>query len=137
MLLKNHKDDLDEAYLNTELEKLQLAEFRREAEKLAQMWFGGETLGDSEMAEYVLTSGAYGTREHVLTKRIEQNSENGELNKWTYIRNRLFPDRYFMAYYYPEVEKKPYLLPWFWMKRFAKKWRRGLKEYKDVTEKQK
>ncbi len=137
VFLKNHKGDLDEAYLSKELEKLRLVEFRSEAEKLALMWFGRETIDDSEMGEYVLTSGVQGTKKHILERRIEQNSENGKLNRWSYIQNRLFPDRHFMAYYYPEVEKKPYLLPWFWMKRFAKKWRRGLKEYKDVTEKQK
>ena len=134
VFLQKHRDDLDETYLNTELEKLKLKDFRREAEDLAAVWFeGAEPAVESEMAGYVLESGVYGIREHVLEKRIKDSYDDGKLNRLSYIRKRLFPNRNFMAYYYPVLEKKPYLLPWFWMKRIAKKWKNGVREFRYVN----
>ena len=135
VFLDKHASDLDEKYLNRELEKLKLTNFRSDVETLAHVWFGkgnSNMILDSNMPEYIMTSGAYGTLAHIKEKRIADSTTNGKLNKFQYIRRRLFPNIHFMSYYYPSLIKRPYLLPWFWLHRIITKGKKGICELKDI-----
>lgn len=116
VFLSKHKKDLDEDYLLKELEGLGIEEFRRTAEKLASVWFAGESADEKtkEMACYVFSSGIYGTLKNSITNSVNEKS------KVRYILQRTFLPFEIMASIHPILRKIPILLPFFWVTRLVK-----------------
>ncbi len=115
VFLKQHQQDLHETYLQKELNKLGLAQFREVAEQLADHWFADGSVNNAieEMEAYVLTSGVYGTFQRSVENQIEKygNSAGGKMR---YIFSRTFLDYKTMCNSYPVLKTASALLPVFW-----------------------
>lgn len=98
---------LDKEYIDSELKKLGLFDFRKEMSEIADKWFllnDFENFGENEI--YIFTSGAYGTTEHKV------NAVKGDKGKLHFFFRRLFPKPKTMKWVFPWLKKRPYLLPW-------------------------
>lgn len=114
--------DMDEDYVNRELEKLHLKDFHHNTLELLETWFGeGEGSDRVEfMTRRIFSGGAFGNaRDYYvfveLTKAKDtDHATNSRLN---YYRNLFFPPLAQMRKKYPILEKHPYLLPAGWVVR--------------------
>ncbi len=96
MYLRYHPN-LDDTYINSEFEKLELLRFYRNVIKLITVWFESAEADDKTdvMTDYIFSSGSFGTREDTSVSRILKNSENSSLRKH-FVRTFfqfLFPSR--------------------------------------------
>ena len=98
-----------------------LETFAREAEALSEAWFGqGEaTPVSSRMAEFVLAGGVYGTSATLVT--FDKQGGKGRVG---YALSRIFAPWDTMRDTYPVLRKHPYLLPFCYIKRMAKLFRK-------------
>ncbi|MBE5938023.1 MAG: hypothetical protein E7265_08340 [Lachnospiraceae bacterium] len=120
---EKYGSNLNEDYLNDELEKLGLKGFAQASKELAYSWFGensraknGSKVAHPKMAIHVLMAGTYGCIGNVVaTGIVEKNIGRGE-----YVRRRLFPGVEFMKINYPILDKVPVLLPICWIIRVIK-----------------
>lgn len=104
---------LDFSKIKTELNKLGLAEFSDKIYKLAEKWFENEDYESfSDDEKYILTSGLYGTKEHSVKNKTKAKSDS------EYIRERLFPPKELMYEIFPNLQKRPFLLPFYYTLRF-------------------
>lgn len=112
------RDQLDEVYLQEELEKLGLRKFTGVMEDVARCMFA-EGLSEEErnryetLNEFVFHTGTYGTKEADVAAKLT----NQGANKGKYLISRFFPNLSFMRMQYPVLEKAPVLLPIFWVAR--------------------
>ena len=125
--VKKRGDSLDWEYIAGELETLALTDFERRNRELSLRLFEGEAMSeeDSEMLDYILDSGTYGTMAHRVKKQIEKK---GRLR---YFISRAFLPYRHMCSLYPVLEKVPVLLPVCWILRWVKalKTKRGVVAY--------
>lgn len=92
-----------------------LLAFAQHCESLARIWMAGEEpQGElAEMAEFILNGGVFGsTGNAVLLNRTRHS------NKFTFIMYRIFMPYSLMRLKYPILEKRPVLLPFYWVKRW-------------------
>lgn len=84
---------------------------------LSDMWFGsGErTEALSEMEQYILSGGTYGT----FSNQVENSLKSK--GKFRYVWSKLFPDLKTMRQRYTVLNKAPVLLPVFWIVRMVTK----------------
>lgn len=120
---EKHEQNLDRAYLEKEFEKLNLVGFWKDAESLAEIWFGeGEyTPKLEEMEKYIYASGAYGTFQQKVENRLNNFTENGESvekAKRKYFFKRMFMSYDVMCHSYRVLRKFPVLLPFCWVHRW-------------------
>lgn len=105
---------LDQGYIQQELEKIQLDKFYACVLNMLQIWFGS-TQWDSvsqEMTRFIFESGCYGThRNHVLAQSAKQTGKGRR------IAATLFPGYGEMKLRYPFLERWPALLPATWFVR--------------------
>ncbi len=101
---------------NSLLEKCGLLKFKQGCFSLVDFWFNGEKSElASDMAEYVISGGAYGTVENrVAVSKTKKRSKLG------YVWRRIFPPYREMAMFFPSLKKCPILLPWFWLVRVVR-----------------
>lgn len=135
IFMQKHKQDLDRAYIEAELDKMGLLSLCRDCERLAELWFGeaecdlehnsdctaeNEVLKDSsylaEMTEYIVRSGTYGA----FKNRVNNTLENFNGTKFEYYIQRLFPPRQKMYIQYSFLKKYPFLQPFCWIDRIVK-----------------
>lgn len=108
--------------LNAILEENGLKVFAEQMHKLIELWFYG---GKADRAldlisEYILSAGAYGSAENrIAVKRTEGKS------RFEYTMLRIFPPLSNLKYGYPILEKKPWLLPVCYVRRWIKLIRKG------------
>lgn len=122
VLLEKIGAQLDLKYLEEKFKERNLLEFSREAEALAQSWFGGkETIcGDTQMERIVLGAGIYGTN-----KQKKQNKMNDYIKRFPsrkagklfYCISMIFLGYQKMSQLYPILKKIPVLLPFCWIHR--------------------
>ena len=121
----NKKCTTDKNYLQSEFDHLGLSEFRKTAEDLANYWFGGEPTSNIEaeiMSEYILSGGAYGNIKFAKAAyAIKKCKGNAQRAQYKWLVNVLFPKYENMVFLYPELEKKPAFLPYYWIKRLISK----------------
>ena len=134
LFIKNN--NLDFAYINKELEKLNLLEFSNKISSLSMKLFNDETLNqeEEEMLLYIASSGTYGSTEHAVKKGIK------EKGKYGYLMSRLFPPLSFYKTAYPWAYKCRILIPIAWLMRFFRilfKNRKGATEEIRIISKQK
>jgi len=116
---------LDRAYLQQEYQKLGIAAFAEAIEQLSDCWFDTGAAAPQQlkaMAESILSAGTYGTEAQLLQNEMEPLREtfrNPMLVKIAHLLRLVFlpPER--MAKLYPILEKLPFLLPVFWIRRIV------------------
>ncbi len=110
--------EMDTAFIEGELEKLQLAEFHRLVLKVIHIWFYG---GQSDETADLLIDMTFYSRDkrsgEVLNSHLMEHSKKGSKSKLGILISRLMLPRKEMAVLFPVLEKHPYLLPLCWMAR--------------------
>lgn len=136
VFLKGNEGKLDFSYIETECEKLKIADFEKESRILCQKVFGmsgkaaqtvdmdewRENLSESEqeMLAYYMSSGVYGTTERGVKNRMKQcTTKNGKTSKVRYVLRRLFPGKE-VYQYYPFVAAHKWILPEFYIWRMIR-----------------
>lgn len=112
-IMKNLVPRCDKDVLNRYLEESGLNLFNEAFSKLCRVWFMAEE-GDeltSQMGDYVILSGAYGTGINYYVNSVLRISND----KKSYFLSRLFPKYETMCYRYPVLKKCKVLLPVFWV----------------------
>ncbi|MBR3417593.1 MAG: nucleotidyltransferase family protein, partial [Oscillospiraceae bacterium] len=114
IFMRKYGSRLDEAYLSAELDKLGIAEYESESRSLAMKLFAGEAITEqeSELLDYYVTSGVYGTREHDIQNRLQRKSGG---SKGKYILRRLFPPMDEIKRNYPFFYRHKWLIPVLWV----------------------
>ncbi len=116
--LEKYGKELNRDYLNKELKKCGIYDFTINMEKLAYIWLGGKK-GDpfyDDLFQYMVDCGIYGKDENGIWHKFAEEKLEGKkitrskLKKWYY-----FPPLFYMAEYYPWLEKFPFLLPVAWV----------------------
>lgn len=108
--------NLDRNYIETELQKLNLTDFSKQMSEIAEKWFKKQDFTSFSKDElYILSSGAYGTKEN-----LKENEKKGK-SKLAYIFSKLFPSLKWMQNFYAPLRKHPYLLPFFYIYRLISK----------------
>ena len=125
--------DLNFTYINNELGKINLQVFGNCLVNLSKKIFSKEELNDDEelLLDYILDSGTYGNLNNSSILGIIKNQdENEKRGKAKFILKRIFPSFKVLKQKYPTLEKYPFLVPYYWLKRlcaviFNKKRREG------------
>lgn len=117
--LNHYADKLDMKYVETECEKLGIAEYEKHNRELALHLLGGKkiTAGECEIFDYIIFSGTYGTVENSINNKLSKQNAN-HFAKLNYIKNRLSvpisksnPQYRLYAGYYPWFYKSRARLP--------------------------
>lgn len=122
---------LDGAYVEAELEKLQLLTFYKNTRHTLAVWFDGETPdGMSDLiTDRIFASGAYGTAAaHLLSAAVKAAGPDSDKNavRTSVFLHRLFPPYKAMRGRYKCLKAHPALLPLMWILRFLQApFRRG------------
>ena len=108
--------ELDWPYIESETQKLRIAEFERNNRELAVRLFSGEPLTeqDEDMLGYVLSSGTYGTMKNYVRNQIAKRGRLGYLLSIAFLPYRS------MKMLYPILDPLPILLPICWVLRLVK-----------------
>lgn len=114
-VMKNAMSDMDMAYVNKQLKKLELTDFYRKVTALEEYWFedGKFSKEVGETADYVLTSGTYGTVYNAVKNQVKNK---GRFRAFLY--NAFLP-YYKMTISFPFLKKMPFLLPFCWIARWV------------------
>lgn len=124
LILKKEQDNLDWDYVNGMFEQNGILEFEQKTRKLAFAIFEQTELDDEdlELLETIINFGIFGNGKIRITNKLHEmaNGSSLEQAKKNYIRSRLFPTKKKMIADNRILEKKPYLLPWFYIKRLFK-----------------
>lgn len=124
VFLRKENDNLDWNYINHCFDEYGISEYERESRELAFKLFGGKELNEAETAlfETYINFGIYGSGKIRLAKNIEKLADNGSVKtaKKKYIFRRLFPSRKKMIADYRALEKRPWLLPAYYIIRLVK-----------------
>lgn len=104
----------DREQVERELRRIGLLEFARNIEALAEYWFGDGQASAllTELADYIITSGAHGTEERAMLNAV--SLAGGGVSALT---NKMFFSRKETEQRYPWVKGKPWLLPAAWTAR--------------------
>lgn len=117
IFLQKYKDSLDQDYLDTELEKLGIADYERSNRRLAMKLFSSEELDSKEknMLDHYIMAGVYGTQDNIIQNIIKYRTND---SKSRYIIYRLFPPVSFLRESVPWVNKSRLLIPAAYIYRF-------------------
>ena len=119
---RNSKPDLDEDYIMTELQKLQLYDFYDNIVKTLAVWFDGA--GSNEITDFItnviFSSGVYGKENVLNISQALKSSKATKSIKFIKIK-KVFKSVFIpykrMCVKYPFLEKLPFLLPIMWIVR--------------------
>ena len=120
-----YRSTMDMSYVDAELEKLNLSEFAAQIEELAEYWFspvrGTDSVQAKDMANYILSSATYGTRNNRNANIIRNYMKSGKSEKGAkaamYLHMAFLPcDE--MQLMFPVLKKAPVLLPFCWIARW-------------------
>lgn len=103
--------------LSAMLSEAGIKKFAEEAEKLSEVWFGGEehTETTRKMEEYVLQGGVYGTMQNrVLLQQVKKGG------KFRYAISRIWLPYEILKYQYPVLKKHKWLMPFCEVRRWFK-----------------
>lgn len=113
--LYNEKVNYDNDYVKNELKKLNLVEFEKQFRCLSYKLFSGERIvlskEEEEVFLYVISSGAYGTKDNYINNKIKNNG------KFRYIISRAFPDLVWLKDNVPFCYKHRWTIPFYYLYR--------------------
>ena len=110
---RRHAPQPDRDLVDRELERAGLLAFARQAEALAEAWFGGGAMTAelAELGRYILTSGAYGTEKRaVLNAACFSKGGTGA----SALLGKAFYPRRELENRFPWLRGRPWLLPAAW-----------------------
>ena len=141
LFLLLHKTEFDESKLLGMCKESRLLRFYEASKNLAEVWFGEETHTaiSSELEKVVLSGGVFGSAETTVFARQRQIAQNTR-SSLNYFQRRLFLPAEEMRLRYPELESKPWLLPYLYGKRIChglKDKRRSIQDEMMITRQQK
>ena len=115
-LLKN-KVFYNQAEKDELLNRSAFGEFSKASEDLSAIWFGEQDMNElsERLQSYILTGGVYGTLQNRVA--MQQSKKGGKLK---YILSRIFISNKELKIKYPQVEKHPWLAPFYHVKRWLK-----------------
>ncbi|MCM1114298.1 MAG: nucleotidyltransferase family protein [Clostridium sp.] len=110
------------------LEDIKIKEFAVDAIGLTQAVFHGTAVSDNQqkMMDFLLDSGVYGNLVIDYSQKLQEYNNS----KRRYILKRLFPEKKKMTANYRALEKRPYLLPYYYIVRLFTKFRYNSKSMK-------
>ena len=115
--LMKHQVKYDRKEVETLLEQGGFLAFANACENLAEVWFGDgvlDELGES-LQEYIFEGGVYGSFKNCMG--MQQAKRGG---KFQYLMSRVFISNNDLKLKYPQVEKRPWLAPFYHVKRWFK-----------------
>ncbi len=121
VFLRKFGQDLDEAYLRTELTKLGLLDFEHRNRAFASHLFEGAEpdAAEQEALDYMLSSGTFGTVDHAVRNKVESLG-GGRRGKLRYIRQRILIPLKTMESAYPFFYRHRLLIPFLYPYRLWK-----------------
>lgn len=123
-LYKKAKPQMNESYIEEELQKLQLREFYQNIFRTLAVWFDGATSNEltEKITARIFDSGAYGTMESKeLALGIRDKANSGSTSKrvrYKALVNLVFLPYGHMIKKYPILKPAPVLLPLMWIVRW-------------------
>lgn len=139
----NHTKQMDRAYLDAELEKLNMVDFERICRTLSEKMLGGEsfslTAEEEQMLTYMEQCGTFGNEEISAENRVLKQMKKANVDERTAKRQlfiqRLFPDMHYYEIRAPFVYRHKILIPFYWIWRLIRRLIRGgtLKEVKSLS----
>ena len=121
-MYRNAHPDMDESYIEKELEALGLVDFHRNVCALTRYWFEAAPADEivELMGEYVMASGSWGQieeRVRSITIRDRKHSVVGFSGRLVYLWRKLFPPVRLLEKKYTILQKAPWMLPVVWLVR--------------------
>lgn len=131
VFLKTHPN-LDEAYLEQELSRLNLSAFYQNVRDLMCAWFeDGEPTGKIDfITDYLFSGNSWGSWKNTQVYNVCAKNGSNSIGKISFLVSKLFPPLTTMRFQYPLLKKMPVLLPVFWILRLEKYWIRNPKNRK-------
>ena len=133
LIEKNLSFDIEK--FNEMLRESNLEVFYKRCLELNECWFSNKEYNDISriMSKYVYDGGVYGTVDNLIT--VKQLSYR---NKFKYFLSRIFVPYNRLKKHYPALDKRPYLLPFFEIRRWfgllsGKKMKKSVSEIKTVV----
>ncbi len=112
--------NMDNRYIESELEKLQLLDFYKNTRKLLRVWFSGEEPDSTTqlMTQWIFSSGVFGTKTNSdLSEALKKSKSTSENIRLKVLRDEIFPPLSKMRRRYGVLKKIPILLPVMWLVR--------------------
>ena len=123
--LLNNRCDFDRKERDELLEKGKMLKFERQMRELADSWFLGKACEGLDVLEkYVISGGAYGRTDNSVSVKQKKRGGRGK-----YLISRIFAPMSLLKKYYPVLEKHPYLMPIYQVKRWIDAFLRDRKKY--------
>lgn len=120
----NTKKDINKAYIEKELKKLQLFEFYKNSMRTLSVWF--EEAESDEITDFmtskIMGSGSYGTTDaHIISSAVKtsKTAKTEKVIKLKKIFDMVFIPYKNMKQLYPSLKKLPFLLPIMWIIRLV------------------
>lgn len=112
-VLLNSDDNLDFDYINKMFEKFELTEYHHRVKILVECIFDDKvsTEADQQLLDEVFAGGLFG-------KSVSMNELMEGNSKFHYLFRKVFPTKEFMHRNYEILDKKPYLLFYYYIKHF-------------------
>lgn len=137
LFLKKENEKLNWNYINSFFEKWNITDFEKNSRQLAFKIFDEEKLTDDEIAllETFINFGIFGDGQIKLTNRINALAENSSIEnaKKKYLLYRLFPPKEKMIADYRALEKRKYLLPFYYIYRLLKGAKNSKKTFDEIN----
>ena len=110
------------------IETTKSVKFYENAKALSQVWFYGNAHSEltAMMEEYILIGGVFGNKQNRVSADIHRKG-----SRFNYLVSRVFMPKFELESIYPNLKKRPYLLPFYEIKRwFRLLKKKGLKNAK-------
>lgn len=126
VFLKKENNKLDWNYINKCLEEYGILEYEKQSQELAFKLFDEKELDEEEMEllQTYINFGIYGNGDVAISRRLNKFVENDNSSlktaKTKYLLRRLFPSKSQMIQNHRVLEKRPYLLPFYYVLRLFK-----------------
>lgn len=123
VFLQAKEDGLDRDYLKHQLDALHLAAFSEQMKRMAFKCLKGQQLNEADqmVVDYLTHSGIYGETATVKTARMfwDQKKSVGQTRRHIFW-SKCFLNLDAMKKIYPQLNRMPWLLPFYWMVRIGR-----------------
>lgn len=121
--VQNHGSAMNWDYTHKELQKVGAGDFEAECRALGTKLFSSPARdlsleeNEKQILDVYFSSGTFGTQQQAVEKRLESVAGGKNGGKLRYIISRLFPSMEYMKERDPILRRKPWLAPWFYIRR--------------------